>query len=128
MDAADLEQAFESFEDLHSYFAPLFDRREARELRRHYLLPLLVQSGDRPNAESLSEAVPVSARAMQRFLTESPRDDDRVASRLQGYLGLRLGHLEVVWVLDGNDFPKQDCNPVGVVRLYCGRLGNVGNC
>ena len=33
---------------------------------------LLVQSGERRNAENLSEAVPASARVMQRFLAESP--------------------------------------------------------
>ena len=55
---------------------------------------LLVQSGERRNAENLSETVPASARAMQRFLTESPWDDDGVMGRLQEYLGPRLGHPE----------------------------------
>ena len=50
-------------------------------MRRHYLQALLVQSGERRNAENLSETVPVSVRGMQRVLTESPGDDDRVASR-----------------------------------------------
>ena len=40
----------------------------------HYLQALLVQSGERRNAENLSETVP-GARGMQRFLTDSPDDE-----------------------------------------------------
>ena len=65
---------------------------------------------------------------MQRFLTESPWDDDAVIGRLQEYLSPRLGHPEAVWVLDGSDFPKQGRKPAGVARQYCGRLGKVANC
>ena len=60
---------------------------------------------------------------MQRFLAESPWDDDTVMGRLQEYLGSRLGHTGAVWVLDGSDFPKQGRKSVGVARQYCGRLG-----
>ena len=128
MDAAVFEQVYGAFQDFHAYFAPLFGRREARDHSRHYLQALLVQSGERRNAENLSETVPASARVMQRFLAESPWDDDTVIGRLQEYLGLRLGHPEAVWVLDGSDFPKQGRKSVGVARQYCGRLGKVANC
>ena len=109
-------------------FAALFGRRETRDHSRHYLQALLAQSGERRNAENLSETVPASARAMQRFLTESPWDDDAVIGRLQEYLAPRLGHPEGVWVVDGSDFPKQGVKSVGVARQYCGRLGKVANC
>ena len=128
MDAAAFEQVYGAFGDFHAYFAPLFGRRETRDHSRHYLQALLVQSGERRNAENLSEAVPASARVMQRFLTELPWDDDAVIGRLQEYLGPRLGHPDAVWVLDGSDFPKQGRKSVGVARQYCGRLGKVANC
>ena len=128
MDAAAFEQVDGAFQDFHAYFAPLFGCREARDHSRHYLQALLVQSGERRNAENLSETVPASARAMQRFLTESPWGDDVVIGRLQEYLGPRLGHPEAVWVLDGSDFPKQGRKSVGVARQYCGSLGKVANC
>ncbi len=41
MDAADFEQMYEAFQDFHSYFAPLFGRRETRDHSRHYLQALL---------------------------------------------------------------------------------------
>ena len=65
---------------------------------------------------------------MQRFLTESPWDDEAVMGRLQEYLAPRLEHPEAIWVLDGSDFPKQGRKSVGVARQYCGRLGKVANC
>ena len=128
MDASAFEQVYGAFGDFHAYFAPLFGRREARDHSRHYLQALLVQSGERRNAENLSETVPASARVMQRFLTESPWDDDAVIGRLQEYLSPRLGHPEAVWVLDDSDFPKQGRKSAGVARQYCGRLGKVANC
>ena len=128
MDASAFEQVYGAFQDFHAYFAPLFGRREARDHSRHYLQALLVQSGERRNAENLSETVPASARVMQRFLAESPWNDDAIIGRLQEYLGPRLGHQDAVWVLDGSDFPKQGRKSVGVARQYCGRLGKAANC
>ena len=128
MDAAAFEQVYGAFQDFHAVFAALFGRREARDHSRHYLPALLVQSGERRDAENLSETVPVSAGGMQPFLTESPWDDDAVIGRLQEYLASRLGHAEGVWVVDGSDFPEQGVKSVGVARQYCGRLGKVANC
>ena len=128
MDAAAFEQVYQDFQEFHAYFAGLFGRRETRERSGHYLQALLVQSGERRNAENLSETVPESARGMQRFLTGSPWDDDAVVGRLQEYLAPKLGHPGAVWVLDGSDFPKQGRKSAGAARQYCGRLGKVANC
>ena len=83
---------------------------------------------ERRNAENLSEAVASSPRSLQRFLTESPWDDDLVIGRLQEYLGPRMADPEGVWALDGSDFPKQGVKSVGVSRQYCGALGKIANC
>ena len=87
-----------------------------------------MQDQERRNAENLSESVGISARAMQRFLTEARWSDETVIGRLQEYLAPRLGHPEAVWVFDGSDFPKQGRKSAGVARQYCGRLGKVANC
>ena len=79
-----------------------------------------MQSGERRNAENLSETVPASARVMQRFLTEARWDDDAVMVRLQEYLAPRLAHPEAVWVLDGSDFPKQGRKSAGVAGSTAG--------
>ena len=111
-----------------AFFVSAFGRRQWREHSRHYLQALLVQSQERRNAENLAEAVSVSARALQRFLTDARWDDERVLRRLQAYLGPRLQHPQAVWVLDGSDFPKQGRKSVGVARQYCGILGKIANC
>ena len=128
MDAADLERVYEAFQEFHAYFAPAFGRRESREHSRHYLQGLLVQSQERRNAENLAETVPASARALQRFLTAAPWDDEGVIGRLQEYLGSRLEDPQAVWVWDGSDFPKQGVKSVGVARQYCGALGKIASC
>ena len=130
VDAAAFEQVYGNHFGIFTMLTSrrLFGRRETREHSGHYLQALLVQSGERRNAENLSETVPGSARGMQRFLTDSPWDDEVIIGRLQEYLGTRLEQPEGVWVLDGSDFPKQGRKSVGVARQYCGRLGKVANC
>lgn len=128
MDAASFQRVYDSFQEFHAFFATSFGRKQWREHSRTYLQALLVQAQERRNAENLSESVGISARAMQRFLTEARWDDDAVTGRLQEYLAPRLGHPEAVWVLDGSDFPKQGRKSAGVARQYCGRLGKVANC
>ena len=113
MDAANFERVYQALGEFHSFFEPLFGRRESRDHSRHYLHAVLVVAGDRRNAENLSESVGVSVRAMQRFLTEAPWDDDPVMGRLQNYLGLRLEHPCAMWVLDGSDSPKQGRRSAG---------------
>ena len=72
MDAAAFGQVHEPFRDFHSYFDPLFGRRESRERSRHYLRALLVQSGNRRNAENLSESVGVSPGRCSGFSPRPP--------------------------------------------------------
>ena len=128
MDGASFERVYDSFQRFHGFFAASFGRKQWREHSRDYLQGLLVQVGERRNAENLSESVGIPARAMQRFLTEARWSDDAVIGRLQEYLAPRLRHSEAVGVLDGSDFPKQGRKSVGVARQYCGRLGKVANC
>jgi SRSO17 transposase len=118
-----------AFATFHQEFAPLFGRTEARERSEQYLRGLLVQQTDRRNAENLAETVEgATPRSLQRFLTESPWDDEAVIDRLQRYVGLRLNHGEAAWVLDDTGFAKQGKKSVGVARQYSGTLGKVGNC
>ena len=143
MDAASFERVYDSFQRFHGFFAASFGRKQWREHSRNYLRALLVQAQERRNAENFSESVGISARAMQRFLTEARWSGDTVIGRLQEYLAPGLGHPEAVWVFDGSDFPKQVRKSwvfdgsdfpkqvrksAGVARQYCGRLGKGANC
>ena len=107
MEAAEFERVYEDFREFHAFFAPTFGRIQWREHSVQFLQALLVQSQERRNAENLAEMVPVSARALQCFLTEARWDDEAITGRLQEYLSPRPTHPLAVWVFDGSDFPKQ---------------------
>ena len=54
MDAASFERVYDSFQKFHACFAASFGRKQWREHNRNYLQALLVQAGERRNAENLS--------------------------------------------------------------------------
>ena len=62
--------------------AASFGRKHWRDHSGNYLQALLVQDQERRNAENLSESVGISARAMQRCLTEARWSDETVIGRL----------------------------------------------
>ncbi len=129
MEDAEFARVAASFATFHAQFAPLFGRKEAQAHGEQYVRGLLVQQTDRRNAENVAEVVEdVSARALQRFLTDAPWETAPVIDRLQQFLGLRLSTPEGVWIIDESGFPKQGSHSVGVAHQYCGRLGKLANC
>jgi SRSO17 transposase len=128
MESAEFERVYDSFCAFHAEFAPDFGRKQWRENSDDYLQGLLVQTEERRNAENMAEVLPISARALQRFLTDARWDDAAVTAHLQQYLGPRLAHPRAVWAVDSSGFPKQGTQSVGVARQYCGALGKVANC
>ena len=68
MERDDFERIYDSFCAFHAEFAPFFGRQQWREHSGDYLQGLLVQAEERRNAENISEALPVSAHSLQRFL------------------------------------------------------------
>jgi len=129
LDLQEFDRLEDSFRQFHAYFAPAFGRKQWRERSRDYLRGLLVQAGERGNAENLAEAVEgASARVLHRFLTEANWDALAVTEALHRYLAPRLAHPEAVWIVDESDFPKQGKKSVGVARQYCGALGKIASC
>jgi SRSO17 transposase len=128
VDAEQFEQVHGAFLAFHAEFAPYLGRKQWRQRSQDYLRGLLVQSEERRNAENVSEAVAVPARALQRVLTDARWDDAAVTAHLQEYLGPRLNHPLAVWAVDESGFPKQGKKSVGVSRQYCGAVGKVANC
>jgi SRSO17 transposase len=128
MELAEFERVETSFRAFHAEFAPDFGRKQWREHSGDYLQGLLVQAEERRNAENMAEALPVSARALQRFLTDARWDDAAVIAHLQAYLGPQLAHPLAVFAVDSSGFPKQGKQSVGVARQYCGAVGKIANC
>jgi SRSO17 transposase len=128
MDLQEFERVYPSFCAFHAEYAPDFGRKQWRENSQPYLQGLLVQAEERRNAENMAEALPISARALQRFLTDARWDDEAVIAHLQADLGPRLNDPLAVWAVDSSGFPKQGKKSAGVARQYCGALGKIANC
>lgn len=124
----DLGRVRESFARFRAALAPSFGYAVWQEHARDYMRALLVQCGERRNAENLGEAVDVPARVMQWFLTQAGWDDDAVIERLQDYLAPRLNDEQADWIVDESALPKQGKRSAGVARQYCGHLGKVASC
>ncbi len=102
MELQEFERVYGSFCAFHAEYAPDFGRKQWRENSQPYLQGLLVQAEERRNAENLAEALPVSARALQRFLTDARWDDAAVIAHLQADLGPRLADPLAVWAVDSS--------------------------
>ena len=87
MDAAVFEQVYEAFQDFSRLLrSAVWTQGVAGSQPTLSPSPAGAIRGA-AQRENLSETVPASARAMQRFLTEAPWDDDLVTGHLQEYLG-----------------------------------------
>ena len=64
MDAAAWERVYGAFLDFHAYFLLAFGRKQPREIRRHYLQALMVQSHVWRDTENGSKAVASSSRSL----------------------------------------------------------------
>lgn len=128
MGVEEFDRVHAAFLVFHAEFAPRLGRQQWQERTRDYLRGLLVQGEERRNAENVSEALGVSARSLQRVLTDARWDIAAVTAHLQAYLAPRLNHPDAVWAVDESGVVKQGNKSVGVSRQYCGAVGKVANC
>src|SRR5258707_6838887 len=128
MELEEFARVSASFQAFHAEYAPDFGRKQWRENSEQYLQGLLVQAEERRNAENMAEALPISARALQRFLTDARWEAEAVIAHLQADLAPRLNDPRAVWAVDSSGFPKQGKQSVGVARQYCGALGKIAHC
>jgi SRSO17 transposase len=127
---------------LHERFAPIFGRIEARNQSLVYLNGLLLANGRKsaepmalvfgqPDDDGISQN---QVLALQRFLTYSPWDAQRVEREIQAVFAEELAPSATEWpigivgVIDESGFVKQGTHSVGVQRQYCGRVGKRENC
>lgn len=122
----DLADVLVSF---HNAFGPAFNRPVQLELGTTYLKGLLSDL-ERKSAEpiALRYLDPQRVRALQRFLTDSPWDEDLMYQLYHCRLADLIGSEDGVFTIDSSEFPKQGKDSVGVARQYCGHLGKTANC
>lgn len=124
-----VEELADLLVSFHNTFSPAFNRPVQLELGTTYLKGLLSDL-ERKSAEpiALRYLDPQRVRALQRFLTDSPWDEDLMGQLYQYRLASLIGSDDGVFTIDSSEFPKQGRDSVGVARQYCGHLGKTANC
>jgi SRSO17 transposase len=96
----------------------------------------LLQDGDRKSIEPMAARVPLPwelshikdpEQALQQFVSQSPWDQQTVASRYRSVMARPLASPKGIFVIDDTGFPKQGKHSVGVQHQYCGQVGKKAN-
>jgi SRSO17 transposase len=107
----DVEEFREEPEAFHARFADCFQRVESR---KNFLRYMTGQFGrlERKSIEPIARAAEGGkARAMQRFVSAAPWDDQKMLAKYQRLMVRDLGHPDGILVFDETAFVKRDCSP-----------------
>lgn len=132
IDSNQMEVLADALVEFHEEFHTAFNRSTQRS---HGLVVLkgLLSDLERKSLEpiALRYLGPDRVRSVQRFITNSPWDEDHLhdlyLQRLSGHFQAERAE-EGVLTIDSSEFPKKGKESVGVARQYCGNLGKVENC
>jgi len=112
----------------HEQFADCFQRSESRAHFFNYMAgqfsPL-----ERKSIEPIALAVKDgNVRAMQRFVSDAPWDDEKMITKYRSLVNDDLGSPDGALIFDESGFVKKGQDSIGVARQYCGTIGKVDNC
>jgi SRSO17 transposase len=94
---------------------------------QQYIQGLLSNLGAK-NAEAIAYLHDRERQGLQKFLGQSPWDEQPLFDELARQVAAELGEADGVLVFDPSAFAKKGTESVGVQRQWCGRLGKVENC
>jgi SRSO17 transposase len=124
-DVTDFSSELKAF---HENFAECFQRSESRDNFYRYMAGQFTQL-ERKSIEPIAFAIEGGkVRAMQRFVSDAPWDDEKISSRYRSLVAEDLGHPDAAIIFDESGFPKKGDDSIGVAKQYCGNLGKVENC
>ncbi len=124
----DIENFFNELKGFHEQFADCFQRSESRE---HFFKYMSGQFSDleRKSIEPIAIAVNYgNIRALQRFVTDAPWDEDKIINKYHSLVNDDLGSPDAALIFDESSFVKKGNDSVGVAKQYCGTVGKVENC
>lgn len=124
----DIEEFSSELEGFHQQFHDCFLRSESRA---HFLRYMSGQFSEleRKSIEPIALNVKGGkVRAMQRFVSDAPWDDDKIMFKLRSMVNIDLGSPDGALIFDESGFAKKGNDSVGVARQYCGTTGKVDNC
>jgi len=124
----DIKEFINELSGFHEQFADCFHRSESRE---HFFNYMAGQFSDleRKSIEPIALAVKDgNVRALQRFVSVAPWDDNKIISKYRSLVNDDLGSPDGALIFDESCFLKKGQDSVGVARQYCGTAGKVDNC
>lgn len=84
---------------------------------------------ERKSIEPIALAVKdENVRAMQRFVSDAPWDDDKILDKYRSFVNDDLGSPDGAIIFDETSFVKKGRDSIGVAKQYCGTIGKVENC
>ena len=124
----DIKDFMNELSGFHEQFADCFQRSESREHFFNYMTgqfsPL-----ERKSIEPIALAVKDgNVRAMQRFVSDAPWDDEKMVLKHRSNVNDDLGSPDGALIFDESGFVKKGQDSIGVARQYCGTIGKVDNC
>ena len=128
LDREDVADFINELRGFHEQFSECFQRSESREHFFNYMagqFSALERKSIEPIALALENG---NVRALQRFVSDAPWDDDNIMSTYRSLVSDDLGSAEGALIFDESGFVKKGRNSVGVARQYCGTIGKVDNC
>lgn len=124
----DINDFINELSGFHEQFADCFQRNESRD---HFFKYMSGQFSpiERKSIEPIALAVKDgNVRAMQRFVSDAPWDDNKMIAKYRKLVNDDLGSPDGALIFDESGFIKKGHDSIGVARQYCGTAGKVDNC
>ena len=124
----DIHEFSDELDGFHSHFYDCFKRSESRD---HFLKYMSGQFSEleRKSIEPIALNIKGgNVRAMQRFVSDAPWDDDRIMYKYRNLAASDFGSPDGALIFDESGFAKKGKESIGVGRQYCGNIGKVDNC
>ncbi len=125
---AEIEGFKDKLEGFHEHFHDCFLRSESRANFFRYMsgqFSGLERKSIEPIALSVEDG---KVRAMQRFVSDAPWDDEKIMLKYRSLVKSDLGSPDGALIFDETSFPKKGEDSIAVARQYCGSIGKVDNC
>jgi len=128
LDRNDVADMMSELKGFHENFSDCFQRTESRDNFYRYMSGQLCHL-ERKSIEPIAFAIEGGkVRAMQRFVSDAPWDEDKIMSKYRSLVNDDMGHPDGAVIFDESGFAKKGDDSIGVARQYSGNLGKVDNC
>lgn len=128
LEKGDVKGFINELSGFHEQFSDCFCRSESRGHFYKYMVGQFSQI-ERKSIEPIALAVEDGkVRAMQRFISDAPWDDENIMSKYRRLVNEDLGSPDGALIFDETGFVKKGDDSIGVAKQYCGTIGKVDNC